>query len=378
MSVPEMKAGLVDILFIAPAGPPDDHRYFYKQLLVAQASGLKVAFICRDKGVRRELVHGPVCALGARSARLSRLSGGLSLLSRVVSIRPRAIQICSVELLPLGVVARIMGISTFYDCREDMPTSIREHKVEIPKLARVVLAKLVEWMELFAARKFNGVTVSDRWIESKFAGLGCENYLYFPNYPRLEDFPQRPVEKKYDFCVLGSMSPRTGLAEALDALSILHKNGWRGKAVLIGQPSEAVMPRVEAAIKAGVDVVVTGRLPYSSIPGALAECKIGLIPLKNMRKFHRNVATKMFEYSASGNLIVATDLPPQRGFLGDRPFAELIEADSAEALATGMLKMLNSDLVTLGDLARKEFVNSWNIDLFYPALIEYYREGMAK
>lgn len=373
------------IIVVASVGPADDHRYYYKEIGALTRAGWSVNFFCRDNPP--SVFTNLICTVLPKGVRrLTRLTGGLNLLNRVLSWKPDAVQICSVEFLPLAIfLAQFTRVKVFYDCREDMPTSLLEHKTEIPLLFRYGLAKSTLLMEYWGAKVFGGISVSDHWLEEKYRKWGAKNCFLFPNFPRLEDFSgvgglDEISAKEADFCILGSMSRRTGVIEFVEALGILKREvGWTGKARLIGDPgSELGSELASIARAANVDLEITGRVPYRRVPAELSACKVGVIPLKDMKKFHRNPATKMFEYAAAGLYIVASDLPPQRRYLDQAEFAVLVKPDSAVDLAAGMKEaMILQAADAAGCLPRSRFVENWNADSLYSDLIAYYGRGIA-
>lgn len=370
-----------DICFVGPVGPPDDHRYFYKQIGNLAERGWLIDFFSR--GTPPKVPNVRVIVLSQQVRFMSRITGGLNLLPPILKRRPRALQICSVEFLPLALTLAVLTrIHIFYDCREDMPTSIMEHKEKIPIFLRWILSNATMIMERLGARIFAGISVSDQWIENKFREFGTKNLFYFPNYPRLNDFSKiNPLEtpKKYDFCILGSMSERTGVLEFIKALCILKNKGWNGTARLIGDPSPSLKNKIKRIAEAGeVKVSISGRVSYQEVPIALSECFVGVIPLLDMKKFHRNPATKMFEYAASGLYIVASDLPPQRKFLQSNSFAELVKPGDPISLSAALEKMLFSRINFGGDSPRNKFLSEWNADRFYTDMENYYKAGICK
>ncbi len=58
-----------------------------------------------------------------------------------------------------------------------------------------------------------------------------------------------------------------------------------------------------------------GVIPHSQLAEWLRRTNIGLVPFQPIPKFFKNVPTKIFEYMAAGLPIVASDLPPIRGYL---------------------------------------------------------------
>ena len=98
--------------------PWHDPRQYHRQGPALLAEGHTVVYLA---GVPdNDLDHSyEAVRLSAAERRGARLTGGLNLLRKIARARLDVLQICSVELLPLGIVAKLVGLTkVVYDCRE--------------------------------------------------------------------------------------------------------------------------------------------------------------------------------------------------------------------------------------------------------------------
>lgn len=94
-----------------------------------------------------------------------------------------------------------------------------------------------------------------------------------------------------------------------------------------------------------------------------------------MPKFQVNIATKMFEYMASGTPVVSVDLPPERRFIVEGKHGYLVTCEDDIAMAEAIHKILSDpdlghemsqncrkDLLENGYYAEQEI---YRLDEFY-------------
>lgn len=343
------------VLFIQSTGSWWDHRYFYKQMPALVDEGFEVSYLVReakDLGFdeRRSISF---FKLSGRKAKITRLTGGLNLLGFVIKKRFPMIQLCNIELLPLGILLSIVTKKKiFYDCREDHFHAMLHGKTWFPKWFRYCLAGGVKFLEFFADVTFSGLIVSDPALYKSHSCAKRSRKIIFYNMALLSQFRTKKFylsediqNKVIDIVVLGSMSIRTGVLDVVKAMAIFKKKGIDLNLKLIGDPTFdktlwGKMSDIIEASKLQDNIIITGRVPYDQIPLELANCKIGIIPLLDIPKFQNNMATKQFEYMAAGVAVIATDLLPQRNFLKNDINALFYEPGDAEGLGKKIEELL--------------------------------------
>lgn len=312
---------------------------------------------------------------------LARRTGSLNLYIRIFKLKPDVVQLCSLEQLPLGLALKARRVCrVIYDCREDMASALYERRKTFPVWIRRGIFRSVRALELFVGRQFDGIITADPGVYDLFDSTANQRKLICFNSALLKQFPAsypNLIDRKYDIAVLGSMSSlRSGTHHVLDALRLLHLEGISARLLLIGQPegemSKALKERID---KYGLKRYVhcTGWVTHSKVPALLAQARIGIVPLLDYPKFHRNIACKAFEYMAVGMPTIASDLPPQRLFLSDETSFFFPPGD-VNALATAIRTLLMDCVrsIQMGKLAREAVEERWNGEREQEKLRQFY------
>lgn len=363
-----------NILFVASTGKWWDHRYYHKQIPALISTGFNVSYMVREQeGLDNADVN--IIALKKQVANNARKTGGLNLFLKIAASDFDAIQICNIELLPLGIMISVLTKKkVFYDCREDHFHAMLHSKVWFPKPVRYLFGSSVKILEYISGKLFKGFIDSDPAIYSMHSFVKDSKKMIFYNMALESQFKNLSLDnKKIDFTVLGSMSVRTGVLDVVKAIGFLKKRGHKATLKLIGDPTfdEELWAQIQEVIKKfdlSDQIKVTGRVPYKKVPLELEDCKIGIIPLLDLPKFRNNIATKQFEYMAAGLPIIASDLPPQNIFIKSGFNGLFYTPGDVEQLAEHMISLYQSD-----DLVSKLCANGRNM-----ALTEWSSETQQK
>jgi glycosyltransferase involved in cell wall biosynthesis len=357
--------------FLLTTTPWRDRRQYHRQGPALLAEGHTVVYLAGIPDTGLDYPYEAV-PLSAAEWKASRLTGGLNLLWKVARARLDVLQICSVELLPLGIVAKLLRLTkVVYDCREDMPSQMRDHKPWFPKSVRIGLSLMTRLLEAVGDRLFDGLVTADPAVAELHAHMAEDRKVVFYNVAPLKVFPVDGPElasREYDVSILGSITERSGLFDVVRATALLRERGVRLKVLIIGKQSEGPFPDVLKALigELSLESQFTWRGPVDNleVPTLLYNTRIGVVSLPNYTKFRRNIASKAFEFIAARMAIVATDLPPQRLFLKHNHNAVFYQPGDVAEL-THALSFLLGDLETaqrIADQARRDFLNKWNLE----------------
>src|SRR4051812_23582800 len=106
--------------------------------------------------------------LPSRRSRLGRMVAGPTSVVRALAMRPTAIQIDSLDLLPWAALARLfMRIPMVYDSNEDYP-SYMLIKEWLPRRLRPFVSRLVALVEPKLAARLDGTLVADAATAENF------------------------------------------------------------------------------------------------------------------------------------------------------------------------------------------------------------------
>ena len=369
------------ICMLLTTTPWGDQRQFYKQAPALADAGYDLVFMAGSGG-QEEADGFRYDVLSGRTRRLSRMTGAVNLIGRVLRWRPKVLQLCSLEQLPLGLVLKLFtGVKVVYDCREDMYHSMLHSKTWFPRPLRWCLAWLTRVLEYAAARLFDGLVVSDPALYRMHAGARPERKVIFYNTPLLRQFGggYLPLAARpYDIVLMGGMTKRSGIGVLTEAVHLLAAGGRRVRLLLIGRPDpddEMLLRRVFQDAGMAGDVTVTGWIPYDRVPEMLIEAKIGLVTLLDQPKFRKNIACKAFEYMACGMPCVCSDLPPQRVFIREGENGLFYRPGDAEGLADRIALLLDDPAraAAMGETGRQDVERYWNAERDQEVLRGFYR-----
>jgi len=311
--------------------------------------------------------------------------GGMNLLIKIMKQKPDVVQLCSVEQLPLGLALKLLSRTKIvYDCREDMVSSLRQHRDNIPWLGRIMLSMAVQFLENMAARFLDGIITADPFVYQKHKLMPKDRKLIFYNAPQLRDFKKAYdglKDRHYDLVVMGSMSARTGVYDVVNALGKLKASGMVLSLLLLGEPDRQTRKRIFAIakeLKLENQIRITGWIDHQEVPHVLSTAKIGLVPLLDYKKFQNNIACKTFEYMACGMPCVCSDLRPQRLFLTEGVNAFFYEPGNVDELVGCIMQLIENPLLmqSMGDRNRQLVETHWNAEKFESELVAYYKSNI--
>lgn len=373
------------ILFVHTTGSWWDHRYYFKQMAALQRNFADITYLVREDPTIKDCQY-KLIIISQHKAMLARITGGLNLFLKLFKSKQDAIQLCNIELLPVGILLGIFSKKKiFYDCREDHYHAMLHSKVWFPKWFRHVLGFGVKILEFLASKTFTGFIDSDPAIYHFHHFMPERKKMIFYNMALINQFKE--IEnlhpKKYDFAVLGSMSIRTGVLDVIKAVGVLTKRGYEINLKLIGNPKidRKLWVQIQKEIslnKLENRIFITGRIPYANVPIELSECKVGIIPLLDLPKFQNNIATKQFEYMAASMPVIATDLPPQKIFIKNHFNGLHYTPGNLNELLDSMIYMIqNPDIAKeMGRNGKRFTIEKWNAENQQLKFIQFYKSRM--
>ncbi len=372
-------------MFVHTTGSWWDHRYYFKQMPILQKEYADITYLIQEDETIKDIPYNLI-TISPNKAKWTRMTGGFNLFFKLFNSKQDAIQLCNIELLPVGILLGVLSRKKiFYDCREDHYHAMLHSKVWFPKWIRYCLGFGVKTLEYFASKTFTGFIDSDPAIYKFHTAMPSRKKMIFYNMALKKQFNKvdRSKAKKYDFTVLGSMSVRTGVLDVVNAVGEFKKKGVIINLKLIGsiEIDQTLFKQIQESMDAydtRDQIYVTGRIPYFEIPYALADCKVGIIPLLDLPKFQNNIATKQFEYMASEMPVIASNLPPQNIFIKDHFNGLHYTAGDIEGLMECMSHYIGNPetIKEMGDNAKRKTEEEWNSEKQQDKFLLFYKLRM--
>jgi glycosyltransferase involved in cell wall biosynthesis len=359
--------------FLMTRTPWYDQRQYHRQGPALLAEGHTVVYLA---GIPPEIdldyPYEPV-PLSAAERKTAARTGGLNLLRKVARARLDLLQICSVELLPLGIAIKLLRLTkVVYDCREDMPSAMRDFKMHFPRPVRIGLSWMTQLLEGIGDRVFDGLVTADPATADLHRHMAEDRKVIFYNLAPTKHFPvdgPALAEREYDLGVIGSISEHTGVFDIVRAVALLRDRGMRLRVVvagwLLGSDERAMMGLIDE-LGLTEQFKWCGTLDHLEVPKLLYNTRIGVVAWRDhYPKLRHNIPSKAFEFMAARMVIVATDLPSTRVVLKHDHNAIFYASGNVAELAEVLYRLLG-DLETaqkLADQARRDFLSTWNLDV---------------
>jgi glycosyltransferase involved in cell wall biosynthesis len=274
----------------------------------------------------------PVRYLKRRPGRVARMLSGPSVMRAAVKLKPRVIQVNSLDLLPWAVLARLVTRRpVVYDSNEDY-ASYMLLKQWLPAPSRKPLSWITARVEPFLAGRLDATLVADGATEERFRGK-VRRLLLVHNFP-WRSLAEQPIsdEFKYDVLYHGSL-PTYHIDAIASTARVLKDRDVPIRFCLAAREYEeedqsVLEDRLEAA---GVREMFTlfYNLPFHAMPELLAATRLGFIPLPDVPKFRSNIPRKLFEFMSVGRPAVLSDLPPSRRLIGEENCSLLVPPEPA-------------------------------------------------
>ncbi len=244
------------------------------------------------------------------------------------------------ELLPLGLLLRLLGRRVVYDAHEDVPRQIMD-KGWLPVWLRPLVGFMAEGMERVAGWALSGIVAATPTIGARFSG---NRMVVVRNYPRVDEleamatvpFANRAREVLY----IGAVTRTRGAFEIVEGFRQVPR-ALDAELVVAGPCAPAEMAR-ELEERAGQSPVrILGRRTRAEVRELLRRARVGMVTLLPTRSYLESLPVKLFEYMAAGIPVVVSDFPAWREIVDESRCGILVDPTDAAAVGTAMTWLLS-------------------------------------
>ncbi|MCA5014446.1 MULTISPECIES: glycosyltransferase family 4 protein [unclassified Enterococcus] len=269
-----------------------------------------------------------------------------------------------------------------YDMHENFPKSLKSKKW-LPKWLRPIMAKYAKVVERQLLKKVNGVIFAEKSYKSYYPDIIAEGKsIDIYNYPLMKDkelptvlFAHSNVLK---LVYIGRISEIRGIWEMLQAVKVLSET----RAVhltLAGGIDEGLKKDIEKYIaQQHMTQLVTlhSYIEYAEIWTVYRESDIGLCLLHPVPNYQESLATKMFEYMASGLPMIISNFPLWQQFVNENQCGLTCDPQDVQEIIEKIEQLANSPetRTKYGRHSQQQFREKYNWHVEETKLLSFYRE----
>lgn len=324
--------------------PADDTRIFHKECVSLAKAGFDVTLIARpprkpfDNGDVRVIEHN-----APRNRALRMLVGSLRIIPRALGTRSDLYHFHDPELIPAGLVLKLLGKRVIYDVHEDIPAQLLS-KPWIPSKLRPIASKFIERINAFANFAFDGIVVAREDAARAFNGPKVtlvQNYALLSEFDRTGQtaFARDPDPDRVVY--FGGITLLRGLREMIAATEIITKRR-NLKLELIGPLQPKTLSTMLAESPARKHIHHQPWADRKEMTEILSSASVGLVLFHPVPNHITSYPNKLFEYMGAGLPFVASNFPYWKQFVDDIGSGVRIDPLDPTAIADAIEYLLDN------------------------------------
>ena len=290
------------------------------------------------------------------------------------NLRPRGVHFHDPELIPLGLVLKLLGFQVIYDVHEDVPRQIAGKKW-IPAYLRIPVALATRIFEALAAKMFDAVVSATPAIGRRFPESKSVLVQNFPLATELiSPNPTLYEARPSDFCYVGGVASHRGAREMVLALGSF-KASTAVRLHVAGPFMPPALRESLSALKEWERVVYRGILSRAEVAELFGTVRAGIVAFHPAPNHINAQPTKLFEYMAAALPVIASDFPLWREIVDGARCGLLVDPTSAESMAEAMKWILAhpKEAEDMGRRGREAVAKRYNWDREAEKLVQLYR-----
>lgn len=280
---------------------PNDDRIVLKECVSILNAGYEVSLVYLgdlEEIIDRRIKY--VCAGKYLTSRLNRMMiGAWKVFQAARKTNSEVYHFHDPELIPMGILLKILGKKVIYDVHEDLPRQIMS-KEWVPAFLRRSLSIIIKCIEKIADYLFDGIIVVLPTIQKRFLKSHC---ICIYNYPLKEELRSDTEwnNRKPVFGYAGGLTKIRCVNEMVEAIQSTDYNLY-----LAGDFENDMLK--EKVLKAE-KVFYKGYLSRGQIKCFYSEIFCGLVLFYPVPNHIYSQPVKMKEYMAAGIPIIASNFP---------------------------------------------------------------------
>jgi glycosyltransferase involved in cell wall biosynthesis len=367
---------MTKIVHLTTVHSPFDNRIFHRECKTLAAAGYEVVLVaCHDGDERVDEVQ--IRSVRQADNRLARMVLGTWRVFWTGWAEKGAVyHFHDPELIPAGLLLRMLGKEVVYDAHEDHVTAIMEREY-LPSLVRRLVSRLFEWGENFSSRFFK-LILAERYYAERFPrGQIVLNYSRFPEVEEgvLEN---RPRSNGIRLIYTGNVKVYRGAFINARILRAIPE----AELFLVGRCSAELATEIEAAAGDGGERLhmegVGYLVPFERIIEHYLEEQwtAGLAVFPPSPHTVKKELTKIFEYMAYEIPVVCSNFPNLKRIVEGEGCGICVDPEDPEEIADAVRWLAEhpEEGREMGKRGREAARRQYNWEAEADKLRRFYRE----
>ena len=281
----------------------------------------------------------------------------------------------SPELLPLGILLKLLGKKVVYDAHEDLPRHILE-KETVPKILRKPLSRLSEAFLMICFRLFNGIISPHKHIISTLISNNITSEL-IANFPLVRTLSKIEKEeflkRRSSLCYCGTVYEYSNQEMILRSLGLIDKTIEYNIAGYIDDKYKNKL----LGLKESKQLQFHGRIKWDDLPiffdRSIAGMCIYDYKLNLGGKLGCFGTNKIFEYMEAGLPVICTDYTLWKKIIDEHKCGYVVAPGDINILKSIIEKLTNDKSLAyeMGQNGQEAIRKKYNWDSEEKKLINF-------
>jgi len=286
------------VVHFSTVHPATDTRVFHKECVSLSEAGYDVTLFARcDVDARVKGVN--VRRVDEYDGRVRRMFvGPIRLFRRLLAEKADVYHFHDPELLPVGIVLRLLGKTVVYDAHEWVRGDVGS-KPYLPKAVATILGFIAWGVEQIGGLVVSHVVAATPFIASQFRPGRVTVIHNYPDLAELSNSDVVPWLNRQAMAVyIGGLNDERCGRELLDAADLLDKEGIT--LTIAGPTDDGLDPTTRTAVH------YVGLIGRPQVAELLGRARCGVVLLRDLPNCRDAMPTKFFEYIAGGLPVVVS------------------------------------------------------------------------
>ncbi len=370
---------MMKVAHLTTVHQPFDTRIFHKEAKTLVRAGYDVALIAQHE--KDEVVDGvKVIALPKPQNRFVRMFG-LTWRAFRLALKQRAdiYHFHDPELIPVGLLLRLLGKRVIYDVHEDVPKQILS-KEWIPRPLQRLVALGTRLADAVAGSVLNGVAAATPQIARRFPATKT---VIVQNFPILDEllppdptpYTSRPLKVAY----VGGITAIRGIREMVQAMALLPDT-LNARLVLAGTFTPPALEEEVRHLPGWERVEFLGWQDRPGVARVLGQVRVGLAVLKPTKNYAEGWPVKLFEYMSAGLPVIASNFPLWKEIVEGNQCGITVDPLDPKAIAQAIEYLLThpEEAQKMGQNGRRAVLEKYNWEREATKLLSFYEELLSR